>query len=360
VVNSSSLLRPRVFPNRAATRQTLARSHSLRHADLNPVPLVQSTRLPLWTSVAGGRGPKYRTGTATSAGLPYGPRAIRFAPFLLSWLAEVTPGWSRPGPPAACDAHRLTHTIKVTAVARRRRSGYLHRGFDLAEPARRTGSCRRPGSRGRLHDLGHPPFGHLGAAQANRPPARDRPDWSTASRATPRRSWNPGLNSRCRVCAMRFTSPPPSWLRCRSLSLGSPATLIHTQRWLESPRGAAFGPRCTGAAVFGLPILTRFHLPVRSVGIPGSSARAADPEMSGDGPGDDIAYSPARRGGTSIVPACSSSRRSRGVPISGRRPPTGSLIWRRPGWQNSTELPGWARTVTTQRLLNKDNCGCSI
>ncbi len=85
---------------------------------------------------------------------------IRFSPYF-SRLAAVTQVISQ-GASGQVVHNRLTHTIKVTAVARAIATA-LRAGPD-AELADRLGGCDPVvvQAAASAHDLGHPPFGHLG------------------------------------------------------------------------------------------------------------------------------------------------------------------------------------------------------
>ena len=85
---------------------------------------------------------------------------IRFAP-AFSRLAEVTQVVTS-GATAGVVHNRLTHSIKVTAVARAIAVGLLHKHpQDLLDELGGLNHvvCQAAGV---AHDLGHPPFGHLG------------------------------------------------------------------------------------------------------------------------------------------------------------------------------------------------------
>src|SRR4051812_47160232 len=85
---------------------------------------------------------------------------IRFSPYF-SRLAAVTQVISQ-GAAGQVVHNRLTHTIKVTAVARAIATA-IRSGPDAARAAP-LGGCDPVGvqAAARAHDLGHPPFGHLG------------------------------------------------------------------------------------------------------------------------------------------------------------------------------------------------------
>ncbi len=106
---------------------------------------------------------------------------IQFSPYF-SRLSAVTQVVS-PSISGAPVHNRLTHTLKVSAIAR-------VVALQLNTRSRRAGEgdvCNATvvEAAAYAHDLGHPPFGHLGESTLNRL-ARDELGCPTASRATRR------------------------------------------------------------------------------------------------------------------------------------------------------------------------------
>ena len=109
--------------------------------------------------------------------------------------------------------NRLTHSIKVTAVAR----AVAVRLLPIAdrELLRELGGLDHVvvQAAANAHDLGHPPFGHLGERVLDQL-LRERFGLQTGSRAT-RRPSGSSPSSRCTVPATKgSTSPPPAGPRC--------------------------------------------------------------------------------------------------------------------------------------------------
>lgn len=93
---------------------------------------------------------------------------IRFSPYY-SRLAMVTQVISQNG--AGQGVHnRLTHTIKVTSVARAIAVSLTEPGDPRAAAVEALGGCDRTvvQAAASAHDLGHPPFGHLGESVLDR------------------------------------------------------------------------------------------------------------------------------------------------------------------------------------------------
>jgi dGTPase len=173
---------------------------------------------------------------------------IRFAPSF-SRLAEVTQVVTA-GATGSMMHNRLTHTIKVTAVARA--IAVMLLGREDAELLRRLGGLDHVVVQAAAvaHDLGHPPFGHLGERVLDRL-ARERfglADGFEGNAQTFRiltelevhGPGDEGLNLtaavRAGVCKYpwgRFHRPEP-----------------HPTNWPVSPRGASFGTDGPGAAKF--------------------------------------------------------------------------------------------------------------
>ena len=103
---------------------------------------------------------RWGTGGATEGAFRADLERIRFSPYF-SRLAAVTQVISQ-GAAGQVVHNRLTHTIKVTAVARAIATA-VRSGPDAAL-ADELGGCDPVvvQAAASAHDLGHPPFGHLG------------------------------------------------------------------------------------------------------------------------------------------------------------------------------------------------------
>ncbi|WP_353647497.1 dGTP triphosphohydrolase [Nakamurella sp. A5-74] len=104
--------------------------------------------------------------TATEGAFRVDLERIRFSPYF-SRLAAVTQVIT-PGVLASFVNNRLTHTVKVTSVARAIASGI--RTGEQAALAAELGGCDPVvvQAAASAHDLGHPPFGHLGELALDR------------------------------------------------------------------------------------------------------------------------------------------------------------------------------------------------
>lgn len=98
---------------------------------------------------------------------------IRFSPYF-SRLSAVTQVISQSGAGLAVH-NRLSHTVKVTAVARAIAISLRHEDQRRAQLVEQLGGCDPVvvQAAASAHDLGHPPFGHLGEQTLDRL-ARDR------------------------------------------------------------------------------------------------------------------------------------------------------------------------------------------
>ncbi len=113
---------------------------------------------PLDESQALERGPEYRVDL----------ERIRFSPYF-SRMSAVTQVISQSGAGLAVH-NRLTHTVKVTAVARAIAVGLAADKGERGRTVARLGGCDPVvvQAAASAHDLGHPPFGHLGEQTLDR------------------------------------------------------------------------------------------------------------------------------------------------------------------------------------------------
>jgi len=138
---------------------------------------------------------------------------IRFSPYY-SRLSAVTQVISQAGAGLAVH-NRLTHSIKVAAVARAIATHLSTRTDESNRIVEQLGGAHPVvvQAAAAAHDLGHPPFGHLGEQTSTASPA---PASGSArdSRATRRRiASSPGSMSTTDP-ASASTSPPPCARRC--------------------------------------------------------------------------------------------------------------------------------------------------
>src|SRR5690606_27172400 len=93
---------------------------------------------------------------------------IRFSPYF-SRLSAVTQVISQSGAGLAVH-NRLSHSVKVTAVARAIAISLRHEDQRRATLVEQLGGCDPVVVQGAAsaHDLGHPPFGHLGEQTLDR------------------------------------------------------------------------------------------------------------------------------------------------------------------------------------------------
>jgi len=173
---------------------------------------------------------------------------IRFAPSF-SRLAEVTQVVTA-GATSGVVHNRLTHTIKVTAVARTIAVRLLR--TEDRELLRRLGGLDHVvvQAAATAHDLGHPPFGHLGERALDRL-ARERfglSDGFEGNAQTFRilselEVHGPGPEGLNLTAAVRAGVLKYPWARFHSPD-------PHPATWPEPPRGAGHGSGGTGAAKF--------------------------------------------------------------------------------------------------------------
>ena len=190
--------------------------------------------------------------------------------------------------------NRLTHTIKVTAVARAIATARAIRAARAA--GEELGGCDPVvvQAAASAHDLGHPPFGHLGerildriARSTVRPGRRlrgqraDIPDHDRARRA--RRATGEGLNLTAAVRAAVLKYP---WARLRYPQPASRAQLARHRRG-----GGGAGAEGTGSAKFSAYVLDVAEMREVLAAYPKIGPLRQTVECSVMDIADDIAYS---------------------------------------------------------------------
>jgi len=214
---------------------------------------------------------------------------IRFAQSF-SRLAEVTQVVTS-GATSGVVHNRLTHSIKVTAVARAIAVRLLR--TEEREVLRSLGGLDHVvvQAAASAHDLGHPPFGHLGERALDRL-ARDRFGLSDGFEGNAQTfrilvelevhgPGDEGLNLTAAVRAAVLKYP---WARFHHPD-------PHPTEWPEPPRGAGHGSGGTGAAKFSTYLIDLPELiEVRSA-FPGLPPGRQTLECSVMDLADDIAYS---------------------------------------------------------------------
>ncbi|WP_392507578.1 deoxyguanosinetriphosphate triphosphohydrolase family protein [Naumannella halotolerans] len=174
---------------------------------------------------------------------------IRFAPSFAR-LAEVTQVVSADATPGVVH-NRLSHSIKVTAVARAISVGLL-RSADPALIDRLGGLDHVVAQAGAVaHDVGHPPFGHLGEQVLDRIGREqfgladgfegNAQTWRLLTELEVHGPGTEGLNLTTATRAAVLKYP---WGRDHYPS-------PHPSTWRERPRGAAHRPGEDGSAKFG-------------------------------------------------------------------------------------------------------------
>jgi dGTPase len=213
---------------------------------------------------------------------------IRFSPYF-SRLAAVTQVVSQ-GAAGQAVHNRLTHTIKVTAVARaiavsvnEHVDNGLLDGLGGIDPVVVQAAAS-------AHDLGHPPFGHLGERILDRL-ARSRfglVDGFEGNAQTFRiltaldvHGRNAGLNLTAAVRAAVLKYP---WGR---VAFPDP----HPSAAQPLPRGAGAGPGGEGSAKFSAYLLEALELRAVRAAYPGIGSWQQTLEASAMDVADDIAYS---------------------------------------------------------------------
>ncbi len=214
---------------------------------------------------------------------------IRFAQ-AFSRLAEVTQVVTA-GATGGVVHNRLTHTIKVTAVARaiavrllRTEDRDLLRNLGgLDHVVVQAAAC--------AHDLGHPPFGHLGERVLDRL-ARDRfglydgfeGNAQTFRILTELEVHGPGDEGLNLTAAVRAAVLKYPWARFHHPD-------PHPTGWPTPPRGAGHGYGGTGAAKFSAYAIDLSEMLAVLEAFPGLRAGRQTLECSAMDVADDIAYS---------------------------------------------------------------------
>ncbi len=214
---------------------------------------------------------------------------IRFAPSFAR-LAEVTQVVTA-GATGGLVHNRLTHTLKVTAVARAIAVGLI-RGTDAALLTRLGGLDHVVVQAGAAaHDLGHPPFGHLGERVLDRL-ARERfgltdgfeGNAQTFRILTELEVHGPGDKGLNLTAAVRAAVCKYPWGR---FHLPTP----HPTSWPEPPRGASHGTEGPGAAKFSAYVPDLPEMMVVLLAFPALPPGRQTLECSVMDLADDIAYS---------------------------------------------------------------------
>ena len=243
--------------------------------------------------------------------------------------------------------NRLTHTIKVTAVARAIAVRLLR--TEDRDLLRDLGGLDHVvvQAAANAHDLGHPPFGHLGERVLDRL-ARERFGLSdgfegnaqTFRILTELEVHGPGDVGLNLTAAVRAAVLKYPWAR-----LTTRARIPRTGRSRRAGPGTAGDGQ--GAAKFSSYLIDLPEMLDALRGVPRPAARAADPGVLGDGPGRRHRLLPARRrglpplGGAAVLPGVG------GVPLLGER--SGGA--RRAGRLSSSPGPagspgpGWSGSV---------------
>jgi dGTPase len=237
----------------------------------------------------GGRPPDVSVEAATEGAFRADLERIRFSPYF-SRLAAVTQVISQ-GAAGQVVHNRLTHTIKVTAVARAIATAV--RSGAAAALAEELGGCDPVvvQAAASAHDLGHPPFGHLGERILDRI-ARSRfglADGFEGNAQTFRimteldvhGANGEGLNLTAAVRAAVLKYP---WAR-----IGYPQP--HPSRLSPPPRGGGIGPEGAGSAKFSAYVLDVSELRAVLAAYPKIGPLRQTVECSVMDIADDIAYS---------------------------------------------------------------------
>ena len=214
---------------------------------------------------------------------------IRFAQSF-SRLAEVTQVVSA-GATNGVVHNRLTHTIKVTAVARAIAVRLLR--SEDRELLRDLGGLDHVvvQAAANAHDLGHPPFGHLGERALDRL-ARDRfgladgfeGNAQTFRILTELEVHGPGDEGMNLTAAVRAAVLKYPWARTHWPD-------PHPTDWPVPPRGAGHGRGGTGAAKFSTYLIDLPEMRDALAAFPGLPAGRQTLECSVMDLADDIAYS---------------------------------------------------------------------
>jgi dGTPase len=214
---------------------------------------------------------------------------IRFAPSF-SRLAEVTQVVTA-GATGSVMHNRLTHTIKVTAVARAIAVRLL--GTEDPDLLNRLGGLDHVVVQAAAvaHDLGHPPFGHLGERVLDRL-ARERfglvdgfeGNAQTFRILTELEVQGPGDEGLNLTAAVRAAVLKYPWGR---FHYPDP----HPTGWAQSPRGAGFGLDAPGASKFSAYSIDLAEMIEVLSAFPSLPAGRQTLECSVMDLADDIAYS---------------------------------------------------------------------
>ena len=268
---------------------------------------------------------------------------IRFAQSF-SRLAEVTQVVNAAATSGVVH-NRLTHTIKVTAVARAIAVALLR----TEDPAllRRLGGLDHVvvQAAASAHDLGHPPFGHLGERILDRL-ARERfglddgfegnaQTFRTLTELEVHGPGDEGLNLTAAVRAAVLKYP---WARAHHPD-------PHPTTWPEPPRGAGHGRGRTGAAKFSSYVVDLPEMLDVLAAFPDLPPGRQTLECAVMDLADDIAYSLHdvedfhRSGGAAILPGLQR------VPLLGVRPVHVRRVRRRPAGRDGAATGGRAGTA---------------
>ena len=187
--------------------------------------------------------------------------------------------------------NRLTHTVKVTAVARAIAVRLLR--TEDQEVLDRLGGLDHVvvQAAASAHDLGHPPFGHLGERVLDRL-ARDRfgladgfeGNAQTFRILTELEVHGPGDSGLNLTAAVRAAVLKYPWGR---FSVPEP----HPTSWPEPPRGAGHGPDGPGATKFSAYLPDLAEMELARAAFPGLGPGRQTLECSVMDLADDIAYS---------------------------------------------------------------------
>lgn len=214
---------------------------------------------------------------------------IRFSPYF-SRLSAVTQVISQSGAGLAVH-NRLSHSVKVTAVARAIAISLRHEDQRRATLVEQLGGCDPVvvQAAASAHDLGHPPFGHLGEQTLDRL-ARERfgldegfegnaQTFRILTRLDEHDRPGAGLNLTAAVRAAVLKYP---WMRAEGAGW-APGP--------DTPRGLAPGPNGTGARKFSAYVLDAAGLNESRAAYPAIKPLLQTVECSVMDIADDIAYS---------------------------------------------------------------------
>ena len=268
---------------------------------------------------------------------------IRFAQSF-SRLAEVTQVVSA-GATNGVVHNRLTHTIKVTAVARAIAVRLLR--HEDRELLRDLGGLDHVvvQAAANAHDLGHPPFGHLGERALDRL-ARERFGLSdgfegnaqTFRILTEIEVHGPGAEGLNLTAAVRAAVLKYPWARTHWPE-------PHPTGWPVPPRGAGHGRGGTGAAKFSTYLIDLPEMQDALGAFPGLPPGPADARVLGDGPGRRHRVLAARRRGLPPLRGAAVLAGVERVPDLGGRPRRALRAERRDAGPAGTPAGGRARAA---------------